>query len=92
MKQHKGRRFKQGAASFYMVAIATLVLVIIATSFAAIMIAEINNKMTIGEDELTGNFFGTLRYVRFEDVLLPVLLDTSHCENDFRDKSEFARI
>lgn len=42
MKQHKGRRFKQGAASFYMVAIATLVLVIIATSFAAIMIAEIN--------------------------------------------------
>ena len=56
------------------------------------MIAEINNKMTIGEDELTGNFFGTLRYVRFEDVLLPVLLDTSHCENDFRDKSEFARI
>ena len=42
MKQHKDRRFKQGAASFYMVAIATLVLVIIATSFAAIMIAEIS--------------------------------------------------
>lgn len=42
MRQHKDRKFKQGAASFYMVAIATLVLVIIATSFAAIMIAEIN--------------------------------------------------
>ena len=34
-------RTKQGAASFYMVAITTLVLVIIATSFAAIMVAEI---------------------------------------------------
>ena len=42
MKQQRDRRFKQGAASFYMVAIATLVLVIIATSFAAIMIAEIS--------------------------------------------------
>ena len=35
------KRFRQGAASFYMVAIATLVLVIIATSFAAIIVAEI---------------------------------------------------
>lgn len=34
-------KFKKGAASFYMVAIATLVLVIIATSFAAVIIAEI---------------------------------------------------
>ena len=39
---NKKNRFKQGAASFYMVAIATLVLVVIATSFAAIIIAEIN--------------------------------------------------
>ena len=46
------------------------------------MIAEIKNKTTTGEDELTGNFFGTLRYIKFENVLLPVLLDTSHCEND----------
>lgn len=46
------------------------------------MIAEIKNKTTTGEDELTGNFFGTLRYLKFEDVLLPVLMDTSHCENE----------
>lgn len=40
-KNRNMKRFKQGAASFYMVAITTLVLVIIATSFAAVIIAEI---------------------------------------------------
>ena len=34
-------KFKQGAASFYIVAIATLILVIMATSFAAIIMSEI---------------------------------------------------
>lgn len=35
-------RFKKGAASFYIVAFATLILLIIATSFAAIIISELN--------------------------------------------------
>ena len=46
------------------------------------MIAEIKNKMTSAEDELTGNFFGTLRYVKFENVLLPILVKTIHCDDD----------
>lgn len=37
----KARKFKKGAASFYIVAIATLLLVIIATSFIAVIISEI---------------------------------------------------
>ena len=40
--------FKKGAASFYVVAIATLILVIIATSFAAIIISEVSR--TSNED------------------------------------------
>lgn len=35
------RKFKKGAASFYIVAISTLILVIIAASFAAVIISEI---------------------------------------------------
>ena len=37
----KIRKFKKGAASFYIVAISTLILVIIAASFAAVIISEI---------------------------------------------------
>lgn len=46
------------------------------------MIAEINNKLTTGEDELTGNFFGSMRYLGFKDFLIPILMETSHSEND----------
>ena len=34
------KKFKKGAASFYIVAISTLILVIIAASFAAVIISE----------------------------------------------------
>ena len=37
----KNRSFKKGAASFYIVAFATLILMILATSFAAVIISEI---------------------------------------------------
>ncbi len=37
----KGYRFKKGAASFYMVAFSTLILLVVATSFAAIIISEV---------------------------------------------------
>ena len=47
MKKRK-LSFKKGAASFYIVAFSTLILVIIATSFAAIIIAEITR--TINDD------------------------------------------
>ena len=39
------RRTKEGAASFYVVAFSTLVLMIIATSFAAIIISEVTRTM-----------------------------------------------
>lgn len=38
-------KFKKGAASFYIVAFSTLILLIVATSFAAIIISEINRTM-----------------------------------------------
>ncbi|MBR2741407.1 hypothetical protein IKD98_01455 [Candidatus Saccharibacteria bacterium] len=41
MKQPKEMKFRKGAASFYIVAFATLILMIIATSFAAIIISEV---------------------------------------------------
>ena len=34
-------KFKKGAASFYIVAFSTLILLIVATSFAAVIISEI---------------------------------------------------
>ena len=37
----KNKKFKKGAASFYIVAFATLILMILATSFAAVIISEI---------------------------------------------------
>ena len=37
----KMSKFKNGAASFYIVAISTLILVIIAASFAAVIISEV---------------------------------------------------
>ena len=37
------------------------------------MIAEIHNKLTTGEDQLTGNFFGSLRYLPFNDGMKPIL-------------------
>ncbi len=37
-----GRKFKKGAASFYIVAFATLILVVIASSFAIVIISEIS--------------------------------------------------
>ena len=37
----KIRKFRKGAASFYIVAISTLILVIIAASFAAVIISEV---------------------------------------------------
>ncbi len=36
-----GKKFKEGAASFYIVAISTLILVIIAASFAAVIVSEV---------------------------------------------------
>ena len=39
------RRIKEGAASFYVVALSTLILMIIATSFAAIIISEVTRTM-----------------------------------------------
>ncbi len=39
------RRIKEGAASFYVVAFSTLILMIIATSFAAIIISEVTRTM-----------------------------------------------
>ena len=39
------RRTKEGAASFYVVAFSTLILMIIATSFAAIIISEVTRTM-----------------------------------------------
>lgn len=41
MRKLKAKTFKKGAASFYVVAFSTLILVIIAASFAAIIISEI---------------------------------------------------
>lgn len=41
MNKNKKMIFKKGAASFYIVAFATLILMIIATSFAAIIISEV---------------------------------------------------
>ena len=38
-------KFKKGAASFYIVAFSTLILLIVATSFAAIIISELNRTM-----------------------------------------------
>ena len=35
------KKFKEGAASFYIVAISTLILVIVAASFAAVIISEV---------------------------------------------------
>ena len=37
----KEYRFKKGAASFYMVAFSTLILLVVATSFAAIIVSEV---------------------------------------------------
>ena len=37
----KNKKFKKGAASFYIVAFSTLILMILATSFAAVIISEI---------------------------------------------------
>ena len=41
MKKKAKMKSKKGAASFYIVAFSTLVLIIIATSFAAIIISEV---------------------------------------------------
>ena len=41
MKKSKGL-FKEGAASFYVVAFSTMILMVIAASFAAIIISEMN--------------------------------------------------
>ncbi len=40
-KADNGRKFKKGAASFYIVAISTLILVIVAASFAAVIVSEV---------------------------------------------------
>lgn len=40
----KKRQFKRGAAAFYIVAISTLILVVIAASFAAVIISEVNRS------------------------------------------------
>lgn len=86
MKQHKGRRFKQGAASFYMVAIATLVLVVIATSFAAIMIAEISRT---SNDDLSQSAYDAavagvedarLAYYNYKNCIKN---DGDNCERDY---------
>ena len=41
MTNQKATKFKKGAASFYMVAFSTLILIIIAASFAAIVISQL---------------------------------------------------
>lgn len=43
--KRKKQQFKKGAASFYIVAFSTLILLIVATSFAAIIISELNRTM-----------------------------------------------
>ena len=49
MKKKSEKSFKKGAASFYMVAFSTLILLVIATSFAAVIISEVTRS---GNDDL----------------------------------------
>jgi len=47
------------------------------------IIAEIHKKLTTGEDQLTGNFFGSLRYLPFDLGIKPILRESAFPTNLF---------
>lgn len=69
------RRFKKGAASFYIVAFSTLILVIIAASFAAIVISEVTRttnddlSQSAYDSALAGIEDGKLAFYNYQKCL-----------------------
>ena len=72
----KIRKFKKGAASFYIVAISTLILVIIAASFAAVIISELTRTsnddlaQSAYDAALAGVEDAKLAYYNYQGVFL----------------------
>lgn len=68
----KRRKFRQGAASFYIVAISTLILVIIGASFAAVIISEVTRTsnddlaQSAYDSALAGIEDGKLAYYNYQ--------------------------
>lgn len=77
MKRNLTNQFKKGAASFYMVAFSTLVLIIIVTSFAAIIISEVTR--TANDDLSQSAYDSALAGV--EDAKL-LIYNYQKCVND----------
>lgn len=75
MKRIK-QKFKKGAASFYIVAFSTLILLIIATSFAAIIISEITRSQN---DDLSQSAYDSA-LAGIEDAKLAVY-NYQNCKN-----------
>ena len=72
------KKFKEGAASFYIVAISTLILVIVAASFAAVIISEVTR--TSNDDLAQSAYDAALAGV--EDAKLAFYSYQSCLEND----------
>lgn len=77
MKRNLTNQFKKGAASFYMVAFSTLILIIIVTSFAAIIISEVTR--TANDDLSQSAYDSALAGV--EDAKL-LIYNYQKCVND----------
>lgn len=80
----KMKKFKKGAASFYIVAISTLILVIIAASFAAVIISEVTR--TSNDDLAQSAYDSALAGV--EDAKLAYYNYQSCLENNVEGCSE----
>ena len=101
----KIRKFKKGAASFYIVAISTLILVIIAASFAAVIISEI--ARTSNDDlaqsaydaALAGVEDAKLAYYNYQTCLendscgdMQGLIDAANDGDDSNDKCDMVAV
>ena len=74
----KNINFKKGAASFYIVAFSTLILLIIATSFAAIIISELTRT---SNDDLAQSAYDSAM-AGIEDAKTAFLLYQQQCEDE----------
>lgn len=82
----KINKFKEGAASFYIVAISTLILVIIAASFAAVIISEVTRTsnddlaQSAYDSALAGIEDAKLAYYNYQNCVINKE-SASNCEN-----------
>ena len=88
MKKNNNQKFKQGAASFYIVAFSTLILLVVAMSFAAIIISEVERT---SNDDLSQSAYDSAM-AGIEDGKLAYQKYMQCKNNNNKDDNECKRI